>query len=46
MSTIGNVSSDEVTVANVHDEIVFAGAFGAFDDLGKTLQKRNSVCLE
>ena len=43
MTTIGNVSSDEVTIANVYDEIVFAGTFVAFDDLGKILQKGNSV---
>lgn len=36
------MSSDEVTVANVYDEIVISGAFIAFDDLGKVLQKRNS----
>jgi hypothetical protein len=36
------VSSDEVAVANVYDEIVFPGTFVAFDDLGKILQKRNS----
>lgn len=36
------MSSDEVTVANVYDEIVFARMFVAFDDLGKILQKRNS----
>jgi hypothetical protein len=42
MATIGNVSSDEITVADVYDEIVFAGTFVAFDDLGKILQKRES----
>jgi hypothetical protein len=35
------VPSDEVTVANVYDEIVLAGMFVAFDDLGKILQIRN-----
>jgi hypothetical protein len=43
MTTVGNVSSDEVTIANVYDEIVSAGTFVAFDDLGKTLQEGNSV---
>jgi len=39
MTTIGNVSSDEVTIANVYDEIVSAGTFVAFDDLGKTIPR-------
>jgi hypothetical protein len=42
MTTIGNMSPDEVTVANIYDEIVLAGTFVAFDDLGKVLQKRKS----
>jgi len=32
------MSSDEVAVAHVYDEIVFARTFVAFDDLGETLQ--------
>jgi len=39
------MSSDEVTVANVHDEIVFARTFVAFDDLGEILQIKGWVWI-
>lgn len=39
------MSSDEVAIANVYDEIVFARTLAAFDDLREIL-KDNLGCLE
>ena len=43
MATVDDVSSDEVAVANVYDEIVIARTLVAFDDLGEFLKKRGTV---
>lgn len=33
VATVGDVTTDKVIVANVYDEIVFAGTVVTFDDL-------------
>jgi hypothetical protein len=38
--TIGDVSPNEVPVADVYNEIVFARTLAAFDDLGEILPKK------
>ena len=39
MATVDDVSSDEVAVANVYDEIVFARTLVTFDDVREFLKK-------
>jgi len=43
MATVDDVSSDEVAVPNVYDDIVIARTLIAFDDLGEFLKKRGTV---
>jgi hypothetical protein len=38
MATVGDVAPDEIAVANVYDEIVFAGTLVAFDDPSESLR--------
>jgi hypothetical protein len=37
VATVGDITTDEVAVANVYDEIVFAGALATFDDPSESL---------
>jgi hypothetical protein len=40
IATVGDVTPDEVAVADVYDEIVFAGSLVAFDDPSESLRTK------
>ena len=42
MATVDDVSSDEIAVANVYDEIVFARTLVTFDDVREFLKKERN----